>query len=603
MTCSIATDNSQSLVATDWRYLARLAKEEGLALGGQPWEFAWPSTERYYEMAREIVSHAWEILSLIEQALPEVLTTPLPGLHTSVWEGMRDVFAYRAIAPLLARKQFILQSADCQQTTAIKSRERISNLHWWNGLAAVSEPAQAAADELSIPYRRGRSVAWYQLRRGLAGPLGALKAVQELSHLDRHSGTLQQPSKPDVMFLAYGPTIVPIIAAVATALHSEQGLTTLAVDFQPGGLAQQLQQAQLDHCPAGSFVEPNLSRIARSWLCRWPKIMKTYHRRAEGLRLGEQIHEALLQAIELRLTYTLAAYLPRAVWRSRLAGAILDQIKPKSVVTMHLPGDGHAMNAVVVEAQKRGIPTVFVQHGIMGTRNAITATLPYRRVLVFHQPAAELLEGKGAAAPAEIVGSPFYDDISQPATDQRDEGYVLVASQPDEQIERRRSQHSWLRVLFAACKGLGREVILKVHPNDADNIPYYQQLVDETDALVRIVRHGEQPLSELMAGCSLFVSRFSTTLLDAVLAGKPAIMVNFTGQPNPYPFPKRGAVAAAYTPQELRTTLHELLEDPQARAALSAGRDDYIAYHLGPTDGQAAQRIAAALAECVEDSN
>ncbi len=566
MTSSLATDNSPTLLATDWRYPARLSKEQGLALGGRPWEFAWPNTEYYYEMAHEIVPQAWDVLNLIEQALPEVITTPLPGLHASVWEGMRDVFAYRAIVPLLARKQFIVDAARPGRATAIESRERISNLHWWNGLAAVSEATQAAADELNIPCRRARSVAWYQLRRLLAGPLGAVKAVQELSRLDHASGTTQQRSEPDVMFLAYGPTIVPIVAAVATALHNEQRLTTLAVDFQPGGLTQQLQQAQLDHCPASSFVGPNLSRTAWSWLGRWPAIMRAYRRRAKELRLGERIHEALLHAIELRLTYTLAAYLPRAVWRSRLAGAMLDQIKPKSVVTMHLPGDGHAMNAVVVEAQERGIPTVFLQHGIMGTRNAMTATLPYRRVLVFHQPAVELLDGKGAAAPAEIVGSPFYDNISQPADGQRDEGYVLVASQPDEQIERRRSQHSWLRVIFTACKNLGREVILKVHPNDADNISYYQQLVDETDALVRIARHGEQPLSELMAGCSLFVSRFSITLLDAVLAGKPAIMVNFTGQPDPYQFPRLGAVAAAHTPQELRTELHELLEDPEARA-------------------------------------
>jgi len=603
MIYSTAFDNSATLLATDLRYPARLSQDEGLALGGQPSEFAWPSTEHYYEMAREIVPRAWEILSLIEQALPEVLTIPQPGLHASVWEGMRDVFAYRAIVPLLARKQFIVDAARSRQATAIRSRERISNVHWWNGLAAVSEPAQAAADELDIGYRRGRSATWYRLRRWLAGPLGTLKAVQELLRLDHSSGTIRQPSEPDVMFLAYGPTVVPIIAAVATALRSEQGLTSLAVDFQPGGLAQQLQQAQLEHCPASSFGEPNLSRTAWSWLGRWPAIMRAYHCRAKELRLGEQIHEALLKAIELRLTYTLAAYLPRAVWRSRLAGTILDQIKPKSVVTMHLPGDGHAMNAVVVEAQGRGIPTVFLQHGIMGTRNALTATRPYRRVLVFHQPAAELLEGKGAAAPAEIVGSPFYDDISLPTVGQRDERYVLVASQPDEQIERRRSQHSWLRVLFAACKSLGREVILKVHPNDADNISYYQQLVDETDALVRVVRHGEQPLAVLIAGCSLFVSRFSTTLLDAVLAGKPAIMVNFTGQPNPYPFPQRGAVAAAYTPEELRTKLRELLEDPQARAELSAARDDYIAYHLGPTDGHAAQRIATALSECVAESH
>jgi len=597
------TNNRQVLVVTDWRYPARISEDEGLALGGQPWEFAWPDTERYYRMAREIVPRAWEILRLVEQALPDVLTISPPGLHASVWEGMRDVFAYRAIAPLLARKQFILDVAACQQPTAIESRERISNLHWWNGLAAVSEPAQAAADELDITCRRGRSATWYRLRRWLAGPLGTGKAIRELLHLDRSLSKSCQHSQPDAMFLAYGPSVVPVIAAVAEALYDEQSLTSLAVDFQGRATTQRLQQAQVAYCPASSFVEPGLSRTAWSWLGRWPAIMKAYHRRAKQLRLAEHIHDALLAAIELRLTYTLAAYLPRAVWRSRLAGAILDQTKPKSVVTMHLPGDGHAMNAVVVEAQKRGIPTVFVQHGIMGTRNALTATLPYRRVLVFHQPAAELLEGKGAAPPAEIVGSPFYDDMGEVPAKQRDEGYVLVASQPDEQIERRRSRHSWLEVIFAACKNLGREVILKIHPDDADNISYYQQLVDETDALVRIARHGEQPLSELIAGCGLFISRFSTTLLDAVLADKPAIMVNFTGQPNPYPFPRRGAVAAAYTPQELRTKLRELLEDPQARAALAAARDEYIAYHIGPTDGQAAQRIAAALAECVEESN
>ncbi len=590
-------------IATDIAYPTKVPSQHVLALGGQPWEFAWPDTQHYYEMAREIVPQAREILSLIEQALPQVLTTPQPGLHASVWEGMRDVFAYRAIVPLLARKQFILESADRQQATAIRSRERISNLHWWNGLAAVSEPAQAAADKLNIPYQRGRSATWYQLRRGLAGPLGALKAVQELLRLDHPSGTTRQPSEPDVMFLAYGPTAVPIVAAVARALRGEQGLTTLAVDFQPGGMSEQLQQAQIEHCPASSFVEPNLSRTAWSWLGRWPAIMRAYRRRAKELRLGEQIHEALLHAIELRLTYTLAAYLPRAVWRSRLAGAILDQMKPKSVVTMHLPGDGHAMNAVVVEAQERSIPTVFLQHGIMGASTAIHAPLPYDRVLVFHQPAAELLEGKGPAPPAEIVGSPFYDGISQPAAEQQDEGYVLVASQPDEQIERRRSRHSWLRVLFAACKNLGREVILKIHPTDAPNIPYYQQLVDEAQTTVRIARHGEQPLSELIAGCRLFISRSSTTLLDAVLAGKPAIMVNFADQPNHYPFPQSGVVEAAYTPQELRTKLHELLEDPQARAELSAARDDYIACHIGPTDGRAAQRIAAALAECVAESH
>jgi len=591
------------LIAADFRYPVQADEHNVLALGGQPWELSWANTECYYQMAREIVPWAWDILRRVEQALPEVLTVPLSGLHASVWEGMRDVFAYRTIASLLARERFILDTVVRKQATVIESRERISNRYWWNGLAAVSEPAQAAADELDLSYRRNKWAGWYQLRRRLAGPLGTLKAVQELLRLEHPSATTRQAPGPDVMFLAYGPSVVPVIAAVTEALYDEQGLTVLAVDFQGKATTQRLQQAQVKHCPASSFVAPGLSRTAWSWLGRWPAIMRAYHDRAKELRLGEQIHPALLKAIELRLTYTLAAYLPREVWRNRLAGAILDQVKPRSVVTMHLPGDGHAMHAVVVEAQKRGIPTVFLQHGIMSTRNAVTAMLPYRQILVFHQPAAELLEGKGDAPPAEIVGSPFYDDISQPTGDQRDEGYVLVASQPDERIERQRSRHSWLREIFAACKNRGREVVLKIHPNDAGNIPYYQRLVDETDALVRIVHHGEQPLSELITGCSLFVSRYSTTLLDAVLAGKPAIMVNFTGQPDPYQFSHLGAVAAAYSPDELREKLHQLLDDPAARAQLTTTREEYIAYHIGPTDGRAAQRIAAALAECVEESS
>lgn len=588
----------RTLVATDLPYPVQTPEDRFLALGGQPWEFAWPSTDHYYQVVREIVPKAREMLALIEQALPDSLTTPLPGVTASIWEGMRDGFAYRTIAPLLARKQFIVETAHRQQVTAIATRERVGSLRWWNGLASVGEAAQAAADELGLPYRGGCGATRRALRRWLVGPMGNLRALYELLHQDRPPKEMPVQREPDVMFLAHGPTVVPIIAAVGRALRDEHGLTSLAVDFQPGGMADQFRQAQVPHCAATSLLAPHTSRIAWSWLCRWQGIMRSFHQQANELRLSD----ALLAAIETRLTYTLAAYLPRAVWHSLLAGAVLDHIAPKSVVTLHLPGNGHAMHAVVVEAQKRGLPTVLLQHGVMGTQNAITATLPYQRVLVFHQPAVELLSGKGPAPDPEIVGSCLYDDISTSQTSRRDEGYVLVASQSDEHIERRRSPHSWLAAIFDTCSELGRHVILKIHPADARNMSYYQRLVEQTEASVRIVPHGEEGLSDLIAGCSLFISRFSATLLDAVLAGKPAVMVNFTGQPNPYPFPRLGAVLGVYTPDELRATLRKLLEQPAARAALDAVREDYIAYHIGPTDGQAAHRTAAALAECVAES-
>jgi len=596
---SMNAERAQILIATDLPYPSQVTSDRYLALGGQPWELAWSSADRYYEVARDIVAEAWAVLALIEQALPSSLTTPRPGQAASIWDGMRDVFAYRAIAPLLGRKQFIMDIARQWQAEAIESREHLGSVHWWNGLASVGEAARAAAGELSLPYRGRPGMVGQALRRWLVGPTGSARAIMDVLRRGYRVPKPPPTSTPDVLFLARGPTLVPIISAIAEKLREYHNLTSLVLDFEPGGMAEMFEQAEVPHCAADSLVPARASQAAWLWFYRGRRLMKSYRHHANLLRLSDQLSSSLLGAIELRLAYTLAAYTPRAAYHNIQAGNVLNQLAPKLVVSFHLQGDEDGMNAVVVEAQKRGWPTVFVQHGIMGTRKAMMATLPYKRVLVFHQPAAELLNEKGAAPATEIVGSPLYDNISVSQSTCPDKGYVLVASQPDERIERRRSRYYWLPLVFDACHTLGCSVILKVHPADGSNIPAYQRLAQQTAASVRIVPHGEEPLSRLMAGCSLFISRFSTTLLDAVLANKPAVMVNFTGQPDPYPFTRLGAVVAVRTPQDLQPTLQRLLEDPTARAALNSTRQEYIDYHIGPTDGQAADRIAATLAQCV----
>lgn len=299
-------------------------------------------------------------------------------------------------------------------------------------------------------------------------------------------------------------------------------------------------------------------------------------------------------------------------WSARAmdeAGAALDALAPRSVVTYAEAGGWG--RALMLEARRRGVPSVGVQHGFI-----------YRHWLNYrHEPdEIEALDGDGgfprpdltlafdgyaaghltsaAHFPPEAVavtGSPRLDELAARvralASDRAalradlgagDGALVVVASKFTEiQAE--------LAALFEATAArASTHVIVKPHPADrADD--YRRPAAGRTH--VRVADAGAD-LGRLLAAADAVVTVNSTVALDALALGIPALVL---GLPNNLsPFVDAGLMAGA--PRDgVGAALDALLYD---RAALDRWRQraaEYARTHAMTADGHAADRAADAI--------
>ena len=81
-------------------------------------------------------------------------------------------------------------------------------------------------------------------------------------------------------------------------------------------------------------------------------------------------------------------------------------------------------------------------------------------------------------------------------------------------------------------------------------------------------------------------------MLEAILAGRHTICVNFSSQPDPYPYARDGGSLPARSGGELLRAL-DLAFDPAAQQRLEQDRQRFLVRHAGPSaEGQGADTLA-----------
>jgi hypothetical protein len=106
------------------------------------------------------------------------------------------------------------------------------------------------------------------------------------------------------------------------------------------------------------------------------------------------------------------------------------------------------------------------------------------------------------------------------------------------------------------------------------------------------VRYFEDQLDELLAACDVLISASSTTILEATLIGRKSICVNFSGEPDDYPYVDEGVSLPAKSIAELRDAVNRATSQ-DVNEAVEARRTEFLWRHLGPsTSGQAAECLA-----------
>ncbi len=301
-------------------------------------------------------------------------------------------------------------------------------------------------------------------------------------------------------------------------------------------------------------------------------------------------------------------------WSARAmdeAAAALDSLSPRVVLTYAEAGGWG--RALVLEARRRRIPSVGLQHGFIyrhwlnylhepdelaPTDRTPGCPIP-DRTLVFDEYARAHLVEAGHFPPSAIrvTGSPRLDDLASRVTAARtgrDAVRASYLSGSEDRLAVLTAKYSeiapHLPDLMRALRGLD-SVRLVVKPHPAETPDVYRPVSAGVPTVT--VAGLDADLARLLAAADVIVTMNSTVAMDGLLLGVPALVI---GLPNNLsPFVEAGAMLGATNAEEIGARLRSVLYDAGVRQAL-LGEGRRAADRFGMrADGRAADRTAAEI--------
>ena len=305
-------------------------------------------------------------------------------------------------------------------------------------------------------------------------------------------------------------------------------------------------------------------------------------------------------------------------WSARAmdeAGAALDALHPEVVVTYAEAGGWG--RALMLEARRRAIPSVGLQHGFIyhswlnylheddemrpDPANPSDSGFPAPvRTLVFDDYARSHLERGGRFAPESLLvtGSPRLDglvrSVARLAPADIDSARETSGASGSRELVLFVAKYSQTtHVLGALIEAVARmpnvQLAIKAHPAETTDV--YAPLV--TDQKNVRVLPASVPLGPLLRASRVVVTVNSTVALDAGVLGVPALVI---GLPNNLsPFVAAGIMAGAATRSDIAPALQRILYDEEFRLQIERARGEYFQRFAIGSDGGAAARSADAV--------
>jgi hypothetical protein len=275
-------------------------------------------------------------------------------------------------------------------------------------------------------------------------------------------------------------------------------------------------------------------------------------------------------------------------WSARAmdeAAASLDATSPRLVLTYAEAGGWG--RALVLEARRRGIPSVGLQHGFIyrhwlnylhepdeigATERTPGCPIPTRTLVFDEFTRAHLVEtGRFPDAAVTVTGSARLEDLAARVTAAQTSHHAVRASLLSEGEER-------LAVLAAKRSELGpvlgdlidavrplSTVRLVIKPHPAETADVYREAAGSVRNVS--IAPAETDLARLLAAADALVTMNSTVAIDGLALGVPALVV---GLPNNLsPFVEAGVMLGANGPAAIRTELRSVLYDAGVRHSLA----------------------------------
>jgi len=334
--------------------------------------------------------------------------------------------------------------------------------------------------------------------------------------------------------------------------------------------------------------------------------------RGDAIRAAARVHDVDLWPIlehQLRATA-----LVQWTWSARTMdelGSALDHLQSHTVVTYaEAGGIGRAM---VLEARRRGIRSIGLQHGFI-----------YRHWLNYlHEPDEFDVHGDDRGCPipdltllfdgyAEshlrtaghfpagnllVTGSPRLDTLAARLSAMTPEARIATreavgAVRPEQTVAVLAAKFSEVRDDLPALVEAVRaqpdiHLVIKAHP--AESADVYTPLVDGIYNIT--VAGADLDLASLLGAADVIVTKNSTVAIDGLVLGIPAVVI---GLPNNLsPFVDAGVMVGAHG--DVGQALRAVLYDQEVRATLKDATVAFVAAHGLRASGTAATRAAEVI--------
>jgi len=261
--------------------------------------------------------------------------------------------------------------------------------------------------------------------------------------------------------------------------------------------------------------------------------------------------------------------------------------------------------AVAAVGERYQIPTINVQHGVLG---------PYRTAedvsgiyAVFGEDDRQKLIERGADPKRIVVTGPVrYDDIVELKLDRTAflraakldpaRPLIMFSSQPIVRLLTEENKHIALTALLNAAKGIGAQVVIKAHP------------LEDRGMLERLVAASGYPalivwdqLYEWLKACDVMATICSTTVYEAALADRPVLLLDWSENPITVEYLEQGIGVLPKSPEQTEETLWHLLTDKAVQGKLAAAQREFVLRNLAGPDGKASERLANLARRLIEE--
>ena len=296
--------------------------------------------------------------------------------------------------------------------------------------------------------------------------------------------------------------------------------------------------------------------------------------------------------------------LPSIVHTLELVRRIIQIEQPNLLLT--IDETGLLGKAAALQGLRLSVPTLNVQHGVR-TDSPWAEDQLFDRFATFGPSSKETFVKRGNDPSIFIpTGAPRYDRIfRREGIKSRQQVAVELGLDPGQPIITFTSQRAWGRMtpivkretllaLLRAWHQTDAQLVVKLRHGQPDYVP---PEASREPGWNEVKVTADYDLYDLFNASDVVVTAYSTAGMEAVAMGKPLLIINLTGQPDPIPYVQEGVAVGAYQPDQVAPALLHLLSTGRPDPNWLQCRRGFIRRHLTSDDGRSADRLAQLMLE------